>query len=72
MCLSRCVYVTHTLECIIVETRSESVVVESNGLGPVLAAIMHPERPLISLSTCLEKTAQKPFNLTRTESVESQ
>ena len=29
---------------IIIETREDSVVVKSNGLGPVLAAIMHPGR----------------------------
>ena len=37
-------YVCFTLKCIIIETRADSVVVKSNGLGPVLAAIMHPGR----------------------------
>jgi hypothetical protein len=33
-----------TLKCIIIETRADSVAVKSNGLKPVLAAIMHPGR----------------------------
>jgi hypothetical protein len=33
-----------TLKCIIIETQADSVVVKSNGLKPVLAAIMHPGR----------------------------
>ena len=43
-----CVYMRFrihcTMKCIIIETRADSVVVKSNGLGPVLAAIMHPGR----------------------------
>jgi hypothetical protein len=44
---SWCAQVTRapTLKCIIIETHADSVVVKSNGLGPVLAAIMHPGRP---------------------------
>jgi hypothetical protein len=34
----------YTLKCIIIETRADSVAVKSNGLKPVLAAIMHPGR----------------------------
>jgi hypothetical protein len=33
-----------TLECIIIETRADSILVKSNVLRPVLAAIMHPGR----------------------------
>ncbi len=33
-----------TLKCIIIETQADSVAVKSNGLEPVLAAIMHPGR----------------------------
>ncbi len=33
-------------KCIIIESQADSVVVKSNTLGPVLAAIMHPGRLL--------------------------
>ncbi len=33
-----------TLKCIIIETRADAVVVKSNGLGPLLAGIMHSGR----------------------------
>jgi len=43
-CVPVCVSTSVTLKCIIIETRADSVAVKSNGLGPVLAAIMHPGR----------------------------
>jgi hypothetical protein len=36
-----------TLKCIIIETRADSIVVKSNGLGPVFAAMMHAGRLFI-------------------------
>jgi hypothetical protein len=37
-------FIQGTLKGIIIETRADSVVVNSNGFKPVLAAIMHPGR----------------------------
>ncbi len=57
-----------TLKCIIIETQADSVVVKSNGLGPVLAAIMHPGRLFNIVEHVSWKKSPKPFDLTTTES----
>ncbi len=57
------------LKYIIIETRADFLVVGSNGLGPVLAAIMHPGRLFkIVVRVSWKQKGQKPFDLTATES----
>jgi hypothetical protein len=59
-------YVCFTLKCIIIETRADSVVVKSNGLGPVLAAIMHPAGlfNIVVHVSCKKRTKTVLFDLT--------
>ena len=52
-----------TLKCIIIETPADSSVVKSNGLGPVLAAIMHSGRLFNIVMHAQNRIVSRKLNL---------